>query len=44
MFIENLLGIPQRQVWYRSLCIEKLIGYPSKGDEKKSLELRINVR
>jgi hypothetical protein len=44
MFIENLLGIPQRQVCYRSLSIEKLIGYPSKGDEKKSLELRINVR
>jgi hypothetical protein len=43
MFIENLLGIPQRQVWYRSLCMEKLIGYPSKGDEKRSLELRINI-
>jgi hypothetical protein len=44
MSIENLLGIPQRQVYYWALCIQKLIGYPSKGGEKRSLELRRNVR
>jgi hypothetical protein len=44
MSVENLLGIPQRQVWYGALGIQKLIGYPSKGGEKRNLELRINVR
>jgi hypothetical protein len=43
MSVENLLGIPQRQVKYGALCIQKLIGYPSKGGEKRSLELSINV-
>jgi hypothetical protein len=44
MSVENLLGISERQVYYWALCIQKLIGYPSKGGEKRSLELRINVR
>jgi hypothetical protein len=44
MSVENLLSIPQRQVEYGALCIQKLIGYPSKGGEKRNLELRINVR
>jgi hypothetical protein len=44
MSVENLLGIPQTQVWYRGVCIQKFIGYPSKGGEKRSLEVAINVR
>jgi hypothetical protein len=44
MSVENLLGIPQRQVYYWAICIQKLIRYPSKGGEKRSLELRKNVR
>jgi hypothetical protein len=44
MSVENLLDISQRQVLYRVLWIQKLIGYPSEGGEKRSLELRINVR
>jgi hypothetical protein len=43
MSVEHLLGIPQRQVKCMALWIQKLIGYPSKGGEKRSLELRINV-
>jgi hypothetical protein len=37
------LGISQRQVYYRALFIQKVIGYPSKGGEKRTLELKINV-
>jgi hypothetical protein len=44
MSVENLLGIHQKQVKYRTLCKQKVIGYPSKGGEERSLELRINVR
>jgi hypothetical protein len=44
MYVENLLGILQRQVYYWAICIQKLIGYPSKGGEKRSLEFRISVR
>jgi hypothetical protein len=43
MSVDNVLGIPERQVYYRFLCIQKFIGYPSKGSERKSLELRITV-
>jgi hypothetical protein len=43
MSVEIFLGILQRQVYYWTICIQKLIGYPSKGGEKRSLELRINV-
>jgi hypothetical protein len=44
MSVENLLGIRQRQGYYWAICIQKLIGDPSKGGEKRSLQLRINVR
>jgi hypothetical protein len=44
MSVVNLLGIPQGQVYYWAICTQKRIGYPSKGVEKRSLELRINVR
>jgi hypothetical protein len=43
MSVGNSLGILQRQVYYWAICIQKLIGYPSKSVEKRSLELRINV-
>jgi hypothetical protein len=44
MSVDNLLGILQRQVYYWAIFIQKVIGYPSKGGEKRSLELRIIVR
>jgi hypothetical protein len=32
------------QVLYGALCIQKLKGYPSKGGENRSLEIKINLR
>jgi hypothetical protein len=43
MSVVNLLGIPPVEVYYWAICIQKRIGYPSKGGENGSLELRINV-
>jgi hypothetical protein len=44
MSVENLLGIPHKQVLCRAIFIQRVIGYSSKGGENRSPELRINVR
>jgi hypothetical protein len=43
MYVENLLGIPHKEVLCRAIFIPKLIRHPSKGGEKRSPELKINV-
>jgi hypothetical protein len=44
MSVENLLGISHKQVLCRAIFVQKVFGYPLKGGEKRSPELRINVR